>query len=73
MVRRVTRVNKYLPGVQRLNSSCMGDVSLLLSLKETRFYVQICNRLTKLLFHSCQIIHSENKVENTPYCLTTSL
>lgn len=48
----VATVNKYLLGVQRLNSSCTDDVSLPLSPGETRFFVQICNTLT-MLFHSC--------------------
>lgn len=48
MLKARALVSKYLLGVQRLNSSCMGDVSLPLSPEETRFSVQICNRLTKL-------------------------
>lgn len=50
---RSGNVNKYLLVVQRLNSSCMDGVSLPLSPEETRLYVQICKRVTKLLFHSC--------------------
>lgn len=52
VVRGVVMVNKYLLVVQRLNSSCMDDVSLPLSPEETRLYVRICKRWTKLLFHS---------------------
>lgn len=51
--RGVARMSKHLLGVQKLNSSCMDDASLPLSPRETRLYVQICNRSTKLLFHSC--------------------
>lgn len=53
VVRGVAMLDKSLLAVQRLNSSCTDDASLPLSLEETRLYVQICKRLTKLLFHAC--------------------
>lgn len=46
-------VTEYLLGVQRLNSSCTDDASLPRSPAGTRSFVLICNRWTKLLFHSC--------------------